>query len=303
MRLCPLSGDMAGTSQKTESSESVEKNILSAKFIGKYPVNFALRLKHCHVQQESSPASLSMVALSMAGEPSEISAIGVLSFQIFHQRNDDFECYQATHLPWDFSLNSLYAIELCFFSGIWKVDLKVYPQKVEVFQWRWWKDMKNWCNYVTCILFQDDSIVAKAAGTGYWMHHWNARETYSTFETQKQTQRTITKNQSSINVDSVDEIKTSWSCLTKRRPWRPVEMWNDFKQNVWAPFLLSGASTRGTRDTHTSPNCPYQQFLAVTRTESWSRQSFRSKSGSRNDFIVCQGLPFQEYPGILGGVS
>ena len=59
------------------------KKILSAKFIGKYPVNFALRLKHCHVQQESSPASLSMVALSMAGEPSEISAIGVLSFQIF----------------------------------------------------------------------------------------------------------------------------------------------------------------------------------------------------------------------------
>ena len=99
-------------------------------------------------------------------------------------------------------------------------------------------------------------------------------------------------------------LKLYNSCQTKRWPWRPVWMWNDFKQNVWAPFLLSGASTRGTRDMHTSPNCLYQQFLAVTRTESWSRQSFSSKSGSRNDFIdVCQGLSFQEYPGILGGVS
>ena len=51
------------------------------------------------------------------------------------------------------------------------------------------------------------------------------------------------------------------------------------------PFCCQVPRREGHEIRTLPPNCLYQQFLAVTRTESWSRQSFSSKSGSRKDFI------------------
>ena len=47
------------------------------------------------------------------------------------------------------------------------------------------------------------------------------------------------------------------------------------------PFCCQVPRREGHEIRTLPPNCLYQQFLAVTRTESWSRQSFRSKSGSQ----------------------
>ena len=95
-------------------------------------------------------------------------------------------------------------------------------------------------------------------------------------------------------------LKLYNSCQTKRWPWRPVWLWNNFKQNVWAPFLLSGASTRGTRDTHTSPQLPLSTIPGSHKNWKLKPTKFQLQKWISERFHWRQGLSFQEYPGILG---
>lgn len=122
--------------------------------------------------------------------------------------------------------------------------------------------------------------------------HQKKKQHFKSGKTQKQTQRTWQKPKVQsvlIRSTKIKIIKLSNQTTTMKTCG--IVEWLQAEGGI-APFLLSGASTRGTRDTHTSPQLPLSTIPGSHKN--WKLKP--TKFGSLKDFIDVFGS-------IIPGIS
>ena len=166
-----------------------------------------------------------------------------------------------------------------FFRGFERLTWTSIHKRLKCFQWRWWKDMKNWCN-----LYSFPRWFDCCKGNGH-------RVLNALLRCKRNIQYIRNAETSTTHHHKEPKFNQCWFGRWNQKHHKVVRPKDD-REDLWKcgmissrmcelPFCCQVPRREGHEIRTLSPNCLYQQFLAVTRTESWSRQSFRSKSGSQ----------------------